>query len=529
MGELIERSEWYRGKEPILEEMTVQRRTFLGATAARGFNEIPGLLIEGLTDLELKIKKALSSLNYDIAAKAIERELAQQGIDYDLAYKNAAILWEVEKAGLLDTLTRELADMQKLRDDREQFLAGLAVELGLRQIALINAKTIIEVESEEIKKEIVLYQGLAMPYEVTLAQQRLATAQKKMEIIPHLQALITAEENLIAAEEINMAHSQDLINARVDQIPIKEDLIGLKDYLVAAKDALTSPLLSVADKKKLLAEARLDYETKAQNKIAPTNNLVTAMADLNTAMQLYINKRGELVDPYLARATKLSELIAPTNAYAEELLKTIPYIIELANKQQELIAPSMAKAAALRTLVTPLLDKAAKSLAYAQTLTAKVDIERVIKEISYDLEALRRVGIDADIEVMNKRLEEDDYQKALIEADVILKTLETNHRAILLDLEASDDIDYATVKETGQTEVVAKEKEAATLQVDTNYAVAGIKMVTKDESVRTTTDARAGFDGSIEKIGRLNANEREKTAEIAANAKITSTLIHQIR
>ena len=528
MGRIAEQAEWYRRKKPILTEMTDKRNAFLDAVAARGFTTVPGFLIDSVTNLELSTKQALSELSYEITAAAVERDLAQQGVDYDVAFKNAMTAWELDKAALLDALTRELAVAKTARENREEVLAALAVEVSLRQVALINAKTSIDIESEELKKKIAESEGLPMEKEVRLAQERLTTAQKKLEIIPHLQALITAEEELIAAEESNAAYSQDLIDDRLAQIPIKEDLFNLKEHMITARDALTNHLLSAAEKKNTLAEARLNYETDARRKITPANNLVTAIRQLNAAMQVYINKRGELVDPYRERATKLSNLIGPTDEYTAELLNTIPFIEELAKKRQGLISPGIAKAEALRQLIPPLLRKAEKSIEHAQTLQSRVAVEEAIKELSYDFESLKKVGIDADLEVMNKRLIEGDTQKALVAAEVELRRIESMNQAMLLDGESSNTIEYLTEKRIAQTLVVDKEKEAASAQIDKNYEAAVIRMKSRYDSVKTTVEARAGTNGSIEKIGRYNADEREETAEIAAAANITSSLIHQI-
>jgi len=413
-------------------------------------------------------------------------------------------------------------------EGNEQVLAALAVEVGLRQVAIINAKTLLEIETEEIKTEIAEYQGLSLPYEVQLAEQKLATAQKKLELIPYLQDIITAEESLITAETANVALDEDLIDERLTHIFIKEEIAGLKEYLLTIKDALTSTKLGVAEKKLALATARNEFEIKAQGKITPTNDLVTAMTGLNAALQLYITKKGELVVPYLAKATKLAELVAPATAYNDALLATLPFIVALATKKAELVTPSLAKAAALALLIAPLQAKAAKMLLYAAELTAQNALEQEIKNIALDIENLKKVGIDADLAVLAERLSEGDYQKALLEENVILKTLSENNKADLMTLDAAQTIAYVTEKEAAQTIVVEKEKEAASGQVDSHYEVAQIKMDTRLDSTKTTIGARAGSSGSIEKISQTHASEKTQTADIAAVAKITSTLIHQI-
>ncbi len=102
MNQISEGSEWYRGKAPIIEEFAVQRQGLLDNIASRNFIAVPGQLINGLTVLELHTKQALSGLNYDITARAIERELANQ-------YQKHQVNFDQYK-GRLDDYYRESGD-----------------------------------------------------------------------------------------------------------------------------------------------------------------------------------------------------------------------------------------------------------------------------------------------------------------------------------------------------------------------------------------------------------------------------------
>jgi hypothetical protein len=528
MGAIAERTEFYRGKIPLIEDFSRQRRELLGIAASRNFSGIPGQLIGAATELELRLKQALSSLNYEITAKAIDRELTQAGLDYSQAYKESVIQWEIDKAGLLDVLTRELADGKSARDNREQVLAALAIEVGLRQVALINAKTLLEIEAEGYKKKIVEKQGLTLPLETQLAEEKLLTAQRKLAIIPHLQALISAEEDLILVEEANSGLTENLIVKRLALIPVETELVVLKEFLIQTRDVLTAPLITIADKKILLAEARLAYETLAEGKVAVSNTMTMELGNLNWALQTYAIKKEELVAPYMEKALKLGDLIAPSEAYADALLETIPYIEDLATARQALIVPGLAKAQALGLLIAPMLVKAQKTLDYAASLEDQSAIQLAIKGVALEIEELKKDGVDADLSILASRLAEGDSQKALVEANLVLKALAETNRAALLDQDAQDTVAYTTVKSDGQIQIVAIENEAIQAQVDTKATVSRTRMAAQYESVVTTIGARAGGSGSIERIATIQAQEREATASIAAAADITSTLIHQI-
>lgn len=522
-----EQDQWFLGKGPIMEQFSRERDGAI-IVAASMVDRPPGHLVKALTDLEIQAKAKLMDLNLKIVSEAIDRELAQTGLDYDLEYKNATIAWEVEKAGLYDLLQRELADAQKARKDQDLVLANLAVEVGLRQVALINAKNLLENEKEALRKQIEETQGLTNDKEIELAQEKLATAQRKLDIIPHLEALIVAQTAVLTAEEANIPLTEDLINIRLAQIPLKEEIADIKSLLISAKDTLTSPILTVAEKKKALADAQLEYATRFADKVGPTASLVTALDTVNTALSLYITKRGELIDPYLERATKLSDLIDPKTDYAQALADTLPYIQALAVKKQELIAPSIAKAAALRTLIAPMIERAEMDMAYSESIKETVEIEKQIRELRLLIEQMGMTQVNADLEVMAKRLESGDYEKALVDADVVLKELKATNALLLTQQDTVNTAEYSQLKQVGQANVIADEMAANTLGVDTKYQVAQIKMRTSLDSTRTNVGAQAGYSGSIETIGRLQASTRERTAEINASAEITSRLIHQI-
>lgn len=527
MGEIAERSQWYKGKEPIMENFSMERRGVLSMAASR-VDYAPGYLTDAITKMEIKAKHELSDLNYKIISEAIDRELTQQTFDYNELYKSAMITWEIDKANLISSLQGELVDAQKNREDKETLLADLAVETGLRQVALINAKTLLAQEIERIKKEIIEAKKTTLPKEIEYVEAQLTTTEKKVTLIPHLESLITAEEELIAKENLNIPYKKDLIEKRTDLIPIKESLISLKEILIIQLETLTNPKLNLAEKKIILAEAKEKYETKVKDKLTPTLENVAALETLNTAMKTYLNKRGELVIPYDKQVIKLQELIEPQTEYAQAMLNNIPYLKDLATKQEPLHTELTKKADKTRELFTPLINKADKTKDYAQNVKDIAEIEEETKQIYKELESLKKTGIEADFEVMNKELSEGDLQKALIQEQVVLHTVEADNQTALISKESVDSATYFVMKETGQTQTIAKETEAASIAVDTQFDVNIKKSQRILDSAKTTIGASVGNDGSIEKIAKEQANAREKVADINAQADITSKLIHQL-
>ena len=139
-------------------------------------------------------------MNFQILKEGIDRSLKQSNQDYSIAYKNAAVAWESDKQSLIAAWDAELILMKRDQAFDEQIVKELAIEVSLRAIELTNAKTVIEREAESIRKEMAELDGSTGEYEIELANAKLLTAQKKLEVIPFLEQLLTIEGQLIDKE-----------------------------------------------------------------------------------------------------------------------------------------------------------------------------------------------------------------------------------------------------------------------------------------------------------------------------------------
>ncbi|OQY13625.1 MAG: hypothetical protein B6I31_00815 [Desulfobacteraceae bacterium 4572_19] len=533
MSEVLEQHEWFMKKRPIIDEFDVQVKAITDGFASRGFSIVPGQVYKLAKILELQTKQKLEELNFQITGAAVERELTQQQIDYDLLYKQNAIQWELDKALLLDALERELALAKNARQNREQVLESLAIEVGLRQAVILAAKTLLEIESSEIKKQIVEEQGKTMPKEIELANARLATANEKLKIIPFLQAIMVEEEALIVIETATAEQEKVLIDAKTEQIPVRLDTVAKEEFLLNETDTLTAPLISNAEKKLIVYEGKLSYEETAQKKIDPSNKLVTALSNLNTALEEYTVKRELLIPLYIQKANKMLELVQPTLDYLAEVEKTLPFIQELTEKKKLLIEPSLEKARVLLTLIEPMKEKIIKTKELLKALYKELALKKDIKLIQEEIEELKRVGIEADLAVMAKQLEEGEFRKLVLLAEVALKKLTSINRGALMELDATDVVEYTTIKQEGQARTVEKEKEASTARVDSGYKVSMERLRSSLESVKTMVLEQAGHSGddhsgSIYEIGKYGRKTKEDQAEIKSETELTSKLIHQI-
>src|SRR6056297_3313993 len=144
-----ENARWRKEKTPVVRQYQAEQKKAYITAAARGFSNQPGFLYDWQTAIETDAKLKLSGINYQILQETINQELKQAGIDYDLAFKNAQISWEQEKAELLTEWEKELSLVKQGMADDEEALNRLALEVSKRQTDMIEAKAAIDLQKEE--------------------------------------------------------------------------------------------------------------------------------------------------------------------------------------------------------------------------------------------------------------------------------------------------------------------------------------------------------------------------------------------
>ncbi|MBU4317679.1 MAG: hypothetical protein KKF30_10440 [Proteobacteria bacterium] len=249
MGTTDENALWFKGKRPVIAEYEQGREAVLSTIASQAFCRMPGFVKKVLTSLEIGTKEKLSALNYDILQSAIERELRQAGIAYDLSYRQAALNWEIERQGLLDALDREFAGMKRSQAFTEEALSRMDIEIGLRALVVEAAKLAFSQTEEEYKRRVLDSDSTVNTAETSLINEKLFTAQKRLALITYLEEILEAERRLLIAETANIVLETDLVEAKGELI---------------AKEATKIPaMIELATQKTSLAQsitARIEHE-----------------------------------------------------------------------------------------------------------------------------------------------------------------------------------------------------------------------------------------------------------------------------
>lgn len=256
MTTAMEQALWRKQKQPVIQGFINEHRQLVSAVAGNGFLQAPGFLYEGESGLEVNAKQKLSGISYAILKEAVDRDLKQYGIDTDAAFKAAQMDWELEKSTLLNDWDKELAWIKKGWAQKDEELDQLSIEVSRRGITLLEAKTAIELEKEELKAQLAGLDDDSADYEVELANKKLLTANKKLEVIPVLYQILSVEESILSAEQKIALKEQILVAAEKNKINYLSELVGAESEIANKKTSDLLPiLLRNIQKNRELAEA----------------------------------------------------------------------------------------------------------------------------------------------------------------------------------------------------------------------------------------------------------------------------------
>jgi hypothetical protein len=295
MSELLrEQAQFRKGKTPIVAKYSQDHAAMMAEIAGRGFSRLPGYAYSMENQLEIAMKMGLSELNAKILTETIERELKQSGIDYDHAVKTAVLAWELEKQGLLDDWAAEYAGIKRGMASDEETLNLLAIEVGKRAISLMNAKTAIEISMEAYRKQLAELEDDTSPYEIQLANAKLLTAQKKLELIPVIEEIIEKEQELLVIEQGKTAAYGTYMAAEQALAAKKQTLAPFINDLANATESYASKIEDV----ELPVTEQLEDERIAQSEAAvekagyQVTELTTEISTEQKSLTVMANKRA---------------------------------------------------------------------------------------------------------------------------------------------------------------------------------------------------------------------------------------------
>ena len=296
MTALSESSLWYRQKRPVIDEFLQAHKQVENKVAGQGFLYRPGFLSDMATGIERAAKFKLSEINYSIIEQMITRELAATGHSYEIAVKEAMIAWELEKTQTLTILEQELAELKYARALSWEDIVRLQAELDLRQIILISTKADIDEQVEAYRQQLVEIDGQSIPYEQALLTAQLATANKKLTIIPYIETILEKEQSLLTKEQSNMGLKGALLTEQRAIIPKTKELQAARIVLAANKQTLVDAKSELATKKKSLIDAKDALIDKKEELVTKKGLIVDEIRENLTDKKTHITEIETLID-----------------------------------------------------------------------------------------------------------------------------------------------------------------------------------------------------------------------------------------
>ena len=554
----MEASQFVKGKGQILTEYQKNRAKLGNAVAGRGFSFEPGFMYDAQNEIETDAKFKLSELNYTLLQSAIERELKQSGLDYDLAYKNAAIAWELDKQALITDWDKELSLMKQAEAHEDYLIKILAIEVSKRAIELIEAKTAIDRKIEGYQTQIAALDGTTGAYEIQLAEAKIRTARKKLELIPYIETLIDLESDLIGKEQV-VADKEGTIAGKLGGIVAKEMEIAGKhqELLGKAQEVLNEEtvLLEVHDRLIDSQGAKIDAETLLLAAEETAMNLREtlirpALEALIAKMELYLEELPVQLDLYNQIADVKTEIVDIKEDMAEKQDTLMEKRRELAETITELTALSEAlisyKEAKLSPVISELIETLNEYIGGGSSggggggsifggggggggggvghLEMQTLLKQQIADVRTQIAELALDKVEGELSVDASELALESNRAALDAAKLAIDTQRNTHRVT------------ASTQETGEIATYATkwaEAQAGLLQHRdlTFNTVEGLAKDTEEESFDANIDNRLREAEATRDAMETASDEyedfKEREAEIRTAAKgITARLNH---
>lgn len=545
-----------KGKGPILTEYLRTRKKLGDAVAGRGFSFEPGFMYDAQNELEIDVKSQLSALNYQLLEQAIAQELKQSGLDYDLAFKNAMIAWESDKQVLLTDWDREISNAKQVRAEDEEALNIIAAELGRRAITLMEAKTAIELEAEGYRLQMEQLDDQTADYEVALANAKLSTALKKLEVIPYLEQIIDIEQDIVSRER-RITDIEAQFPNKIEALIDKERLIVDMEQQIAGKEAevVTEEGVLIGKQQELLAEQYLVVDKQTELLAAETIAVNLRESLVRPALTLLVTKMDEYVAE-LAIQLSLYEDIATAKA------ETIGVKEEIATKQAEIVAQRQLLSEATTALVSltgDLIDWKVEYLGGALSaliavleeyggsfsagggagsllggggggggqLEQQILLKTQIAEVRKEIEMLVGDKVDGELEVDAAEVLYEQQKNLLAAAELSIKTLQAQNELLRAQQAEGNLITYATEWTETEGEIITEKENTTNTVIQYVTDERTQEQDTRVDAQTTVSDAQIN---AITERGQAEREYRRDLADIQVEAQsITASLTHLLR
>jgi len=348
-------------------------------------------------------------------------------------------------------------------------LDKLEIETNLRKLVIIATKAQIKTDLEALDQEMVEIGRLTFSAETTLMNAKRLTASKKLEVIPYI--------------EIILQKQQELVDGFTDNADKKQALISAKEALIEKKEDLIEAKQGIADKFTDLISARED--------------LLAAKEETSAAQALLLAQETKTMQQW----TILGDALTRMNEAHQRLIAA----------KKELIPFLNAKSTALLT--------------YSGEVTAWILVKETIAGVKEEIAALKTIEGDNKSLIMAERKILDGLELALQEARLDLQVAKLAGHKTITETRMSELGEILTKEETVFTREQSEESTMRSARIEADEYLERKIFTTK----REVDDILIPMEKQmISRVALSRIQELEATSDIAAQAKLTSELIHLI-
>ena len=253
-----EAAKWVKAKQQPMAEYNQKVNGTLSDSAASGFYQPPGNVIEDILNAGQITKLELTDRNAGLYKEQqnIAFQIAEFALKLALEYSKLELA--IYKKEIIDAITLEHAQMEHDFKLQQADIARLKAENNARSVILIKAEadqkaqiTDYKIRQEEAKR-------LGLEKELELLEAQKETALERLKIIDALKLVIAAEELIVEAERRKAEALALVIEVERILLGIKEEMIPLYEVLAGHKKNLAGAITAEAAAK--AAIARLGYD-----------------------------------------------------------------------------------------------------------------------------------------------------------------------------------------------------------------------------------------------------------------------------
>lgn len=210
-------------------------RKLLADAASKGFHALPGFSVEAIIAVGEEHKMALTEANAKIYEDFTKRRLKEDEIDAKVALGLAKLDLKLLEAQLDNDydLAKAYADMKL--DEYKAALERMDSDVKRRTAYIIEEKAKVEHEVNYWRGVAIDAEGIALAAEVQLINEKVKTAERKLEIIDYLYQLIAAEELVVKAEILKAQALERVIDKEEELAEIKRAMIPLHQEKAQAR------------------------------------------------------------------------------------------------------------------------------------------------------------------------------------------------------------------------------------------------------------------------------------------------------